>query len=136
MNPSDLVAANVVLHKLNSAISDLAFVERSRTVDCIQANVDDFAKDKILAFARSVAIKCKTEEIKLLREELRTASIEIEDAYIEQRLQQCRDVRDQYDKTAYDRDQRRPNNYNNGVNAVNAQSELPSVIPFSRGRAE
>ena len=126
MKPSDLVAANVSFHKLNSAIDDLAFIERSKSESFISAQLSHEAKAQILEFARTIGIKYKTDEIKSSREFLREAGIEIDDTYIDQRLEQCREARTASETTAWDRAERR----RNGATPVETDS---SVIAFNKG---
>jgi hypothetical protein len=90
MTPSQLVEANVALQKLHSECNDLVLVERSECIENILGHLDTAERRQVLEYARDLAMRIKTTEIRDLKEYLERAGIGIDGAYIETQLTNCR----------------------------------------------
>ncbi len=90
MHRQQVVEANVILQKLNSSIDDLALIERANRLETIFGYMSNEAKEEVLRFARDMAAKGKSSQIRDLRSACLDKGVELEIGYIDQRLEQCR----------------------------------------------
>jgi hypothetical protein len=90
MTPSQLVEANVALQKMHSECSDLAAVENATTIDSVLFHLEAPERQQVLEYARDLAMRRKTSEVRAYKEILERSGIAIDGAYIEKQLSNCR----------------------------------------------
>jgi hypothetical protein len=90
MTPSQLVEANVALQKMHSECSDLASVEIATTIESVLFHLEAPERAQVLEYARDLAMRRKTSEVRAYKEILERSGIAIDGEYIEKQLSNCR----------------------------------------------